>query len=211
MMQTEKRNLSNDQWVQSSKGLWLPKQFQEQQRLPELLITSSNKIPKKPWMEKLIAGKSLWEWISLLLVPLLVGVGTIWVVNQQTTLQIALSIQQHRCDQEIAQEARWDDILKAYRDGIDTLILSNGLKQSRQGDNVRMVAQSRTLDVLRQVDRSRKEAIIAYLADLGLVQGGYFSLGRGWNGKEPIISLYGVDLRFAHEMRNEVLTRRKQG
>ncbi len=164
----------------------------KQQHFP-LLSSSLNK--KKLWTERMIVGKSVWEWLSLLLVPLLIGLGTIWVTNQQTTLQNALSEQQYRNDQDIAQQARWDDILKAYRDGIDTLVLTDGLRTSHEGDDVQRVAHSRTLDVLRQVDQSRKGAVIAYLGDLGLIQGGYRDNKGIWYEEKSIISLDGVDLR----------------
>jgi len=201
-MKAKQQTARQDGLVQALSGLWLPNQYQPQ----------PSPRNRQSWTEKVLAGKTLWDWMSLLLVPLLVGIGTIVVTAQQTDAQNALSQQlhnldqrqhasdqsiaeqQHTSDQNIAQQARYDGLLKNYRDGIDTLLLTSGLRTAPLGSDVRRIAHSRTLDVLRQVDASRKGAVVTYLADLGLVQGGYFDTTAKWHIVVPAISLYRADL-----------------
>lgn len=174
--------------------LWLPPHL----NTPQANNSSPSASPVQPtpkirntqWAWLGLGDKALWDWLSLLFVPLLVGVGTIAVMMQQNSL----SEQQHQNDQNIARQTRSDDLLKAYRDGIDTLLLSSNLRAASQDSDVRRVARSRTLDILRQVDATRKGFVIAYLADLGLVQGGSFDNKAVWHPEDPVISLRGTDL-----------------
>jgi uncharacterized protein YjbI with pentapeptide repeats len=225
-MDTKGQNTpAQHQLVQAPSGLWLPRQAQntsQSNAQPHLVQTSSalptqatpqKQIPstiRHSWPEKTLAGKTLWEWMSLLLVPLLVGIGTIAVTWQQTYAQNALSQQQYENAQkiaqqarlndiQIAQQARFDDIFKEYRNSISTLILDKNLKTSPSGNDVKSIAHSQTLAVLRQVDGDRKGKVIAYLADLGLIQGEHLEAVDGQQReKEPTISLFGADLSFAN-------------
>jgi uncharacterized protein YjbI with pentapeptide repeats len=139
--------------------------------------------------------------MSLLLIPLLVGIGTIWVTNRQTDAQNALSVQlhqsdqaQHQQDEKRAQQARWDDLLKQYRDGIDDLLLHNGLRQAHPGDTVSEIAHARTLDALRAVDPSHRRVVIDYLNNLHLIQGIFWDSEGHWHRQQAVISLWGADL-----------------
>ena len=180
------RQLPRQLWTQSSHGLWLPKPVSHQNH---------------PWTEKQLLGKSLWEWISLLLVPLLIGVATVWVTNRQTDAQNALSEQQYRSSQQIAQQESWDGIMAEYQDKIGDLLLTYGLKESPPKSIIREVARSQTLDVLRRVDDTRKGDIIAYLIDLGLVQSSPWQTGKDGSilpsQRPPVISLSKADLSGA--------------
>jgi hypothetical protein len=55
-------------------------------------------------LQRQFAGKTLWDWISLLLIPLLIGIGTIVVTYRQTDAQEALSMQLHQSDQAQHQQ-----------------------------------------------------------------------------------------------------------
>src|SRR5437773_10977437 len=106
-MPTKQNHSREEHWTQSTHGLWLPPSYQK----PQSPSSPSSRRSKTPWTDWRVAGKSLWEWMSLLLIPLLVGLGTIWVTNQQTIQQNALAQQlhirdeqTHKSDQEIAQQ-----------------------------------------------------------------------------------------------------------
>jgi uncharacterized protein YjbI with pentapeptide repeats len=148
---------------------------------------------KKQWGKSLL-DKSLWDWISLLLLPSLIGLGTIVVTNQQTNAQNTLSNQQYQQSQQLAQQVRWEDILNAYEDKISDFIVTDNLKQSQDGSDIQEVARSQTLDVLRRVDTNRRGAVIIYLEDLELVQGNVSQYGY----RPPIIDLSDADLEEAN-------------
>jgi hypothetical protein len=148
-----------------------------------------------------VGGKTVWDWLSLLLIPLLIG--TIFVTNRQTDAQNALSAQLHQSDQaqhqhdaKLAQEARWDDLLRQYRDSIDNLLFYNGLRHAHPGDDVSEIAHARTLDILGAVDPSRRGLVINYLSNLGLIQGGFWDKGQ-WHPAKVNVSLSEANLKGA--------------
>lgn len=210
--------------TQAPNGLWFPTTYQVDQDtseyiaspvltapavlpMPELVQGSSLKA-KKPWTPRMLAGRPLWDWMSLLvglfLIPVCVGIATVEVTNRQTDAQNALSQQlhgqdtlQHRSDQEIAQQARYDDLFQVYHESIDQLLLESRLRTFALGSDVQDIAHSRTLDILRQIDTTRKRLVISYLSDLKLVETGYFPPPPdNWRDlPPPVVSLAGADLR----------------
>jgi hypothetical protein len=90
-------------------------------------------------------GKTLWDWLNLLgvlLVPLMIGAGTIWVTNQQALI----SQDQHKSDQAIALDQQRATTLKTYMDDITQLLLYEGLRESKAEDAaVRVTARAKTL------------------------------------------------------------------
>jgi hypothetical protein len=67
------------------------------------------------------------------------------------------------------------------------LLLENELRTSDEGSEVRTLARARTLTVLGTLDDpSRKEAVIQFLGEAGLIQGG--------DKRGPTIPLRGADL-----------------
>jgi uncharacterized protein YjbI with pentapeptide repeats len=169
-------------------------------------VSGKRKQPR-PWTHREVFGRPLWDWLSLLLVPVLLTLSTIlstgWLTYHESRGQNALSVQlhqsdqvQHQLDERLAQQARWDDLLKAYRDEIDALLLDHGLRQAHPGDDVSEIAHARTLDILMQIDAAHKRSVLTYLSNLRLVQaGGRESQGR-WRAS-PVVSLRRADVSGA--------------
>lgn len=157
------------------------------------------------------ADKTLWDWISVLLIPLMVGIGTIVLMNQQNVL----SQEQHKSDRNIAEDNRKQDlaiasdqlqesVLKTYRDDIKDLIVNQSLLKSHPGDEVRSLAQSYTYDALRKLEADKNGLLVQFLSDLGLVSSdennGPIILLERANLTEAKLSethLSGEDLRWA--------------
>jgi uncharacterized protein YjbI with pentapeptide repeats len=123
--------------------------------------------------------KDVREWLNILgvlLIPLLIGVYTVVSNTQQTTL----AQQQHDSDQRIAQQSRQADAanqldqqreaaLKTYEDDLSTLLLDRHLHDSQPGDEVRIVALDKTLQVLHRLDGPRNARAIQFLQDAQLI------------------------------------------
>jgi uncharacterized protein YjbI with pentapeptide repeats len=160
--------------------------------------TAAQSQPKKDRIG--LRGKTLWDWLNLLgvlLVPLMIGVGTILITVQQS----AISLSQHESDQRIASSQRDSDqkiandqfqesLLKTFRDDINHLVLDQHLLTAKQNDPVRIMAQSYTNDALRKLDASRRALVVRFLSDLQLVVSD--------PGNSPLISLWGADLPEAN-------------
>lgn len=154
------------------------------------------------------AGKTLWDWFGVLLVPLILGVGTILITAQQSAISQSqhesdqrIAISQHESDQKIAESQRNSDlsiannqfqeaILKTFRDDISHLVFDEHLLTAKLYDPVQVMAQSYTNDALRKLDLSRRVLLVQFLSDLHLV--------TSTPGNFPLISLFKIDLRGAN-------------
>ena len=143
--------------------------------------------------------KTLWDWLQLLVVPLLIfflGIGFTWVQNQ-TSLQIAKDNRAQ--DLQIARDTQEEATLKAYLDDMTTLLLDKKLGSQAVADKVAsadaaVVAQAKTLTALsRLTDGRRKGRLLIFLDEAQLIG---FSDGYG-KLHNPIINLVGADLRHA--------------
>lgn len=119
--------------------------------------------------------KTLWDWMQLLIIPVVLALGGLW-----------FNLQQSRTEREIAADHQREDILEAYLDRMSSLLLDYQLRDSHPGSQIREVAHVRTLTVLRKLDPVRKAALLMFLQDSGLIF-----------GEKAILILDGADLTKA--------------
>jgi uncharacterized protein YjbI with pentapeptide repeats len=143
-------------------------------------------------------GKTVWNWLGLLIVPLaLAGIG-FWFTGQQDArqqriedqrAQQAQQIENQRAEaeRELAEQRTQDEALQAYLSQMSSLILENELRESKEDSEVRTLARARTLTVLSRLDASRKTAVIQFLAEAQLIQ--------STKGRRSVIALVEADLR----------------
>ena len=105
-------------------------------------------------------GITLWAWVKLLIVPAVLAAGGLWFNRQQRDREM-----------EIAEQRGQDEALQAYLDGMSQLLTDKDqpLHQTPPGDILRMVAQARTLTVLRRLDGERKGRVLQFLHESRLV------------------------------------------
>jgi len=117
-------------------------------------------------------GKTLWDWLGILIVPTFLLIGGI-VVNS--------SIQRN-------EQARDDDRLKEqalqnFLDHMGELLLKEHLADPDAGIDARIVARAQTLTTLRGLDGERKAVVVRFLFESNLI-----------TGSKPIIDLSTADL-----------------
>ena len=122
-------------------------------------------------------NKTLWDWLSLVLLPLFVS-GTVALLEKS----------ERKADREIAEDNQREIALQNYFDAMTTLILDKGLRNSKEDEEVRNIAQAKTTSTLRRLDAERKVKLVRFLSSLSLLEGFY------QNRVFPIISLEGEDL-----------------
>jgi hypothetical protein len=145
---------------------------------------------RKPWTLREFGGKTFWDWMGLLIVPVVLSLITVVFAWQQDIRQNEIENKRANAERELARERAQDEVLQAYLDQISGLLLGRDLRASEKGSEVRTLARARTLTALRRLDPSRKEELLQFLVEADLVQ--------GVDGRDPIISLRGADLRGAH-------------
>jgi uncharacterized protein YjbI with pentapeptide repeats len=123
-------------------------------------------------------AKTLWNWMELLLFPLLFGSGFFLVYRlQRDTARWRAAL-----DLEIATGSQQESALQAYVDRISELLIKEKLSRFST-DEIRNVARLRTLTLLRGLDPKRKSRALLFLKESALIE------------REAVIDLCGADLR----------------
>ena len=121
---------------------------------------------------KLKPAKTLWDWMQLLIVPsVLAGAA------------LGFNVMNSRTQENITDDNQRETALQAYFDKMSELLLHKGLRTSRKNAEVRSVARTRTISVLRALDKERKSLLIQFLQESQLI-----------NTTNTIIYLWDADL-----------------
>jgi hypothetical protein len=151
--------------------------------------TADEKEGRKPWTLREFGGKTLWDWLQLLIVPVVLSLITVVFAWQQDIRQDQIESKRANAERELARERAQDEALQAYLSQMGSLLLEKDLRTSKEDSEVRTLARARTLTVLGRLDPSRKTAVMQFLVEADLVQ--------RVDGKDPNISLSGAALTSA--------------
>jgi uncharacterized protein YjbI with pentapeptide repeats len=108
--------------------------------------------------DELHRGKTLWDWMELLIIPIVLSVGAL-IFNR------VLAANERR----IASERAQDTALQSYLDSMTELLLEKQLRSSLVGSEVTDIARARTLTVLGALGGKRKGIVLRFLYEAGLV------------------------------------------
>jgi hypothetical protein len=117
-----------------------------------------------------VRGKTLWDWMELLVIPLALAGGAFYLNRSERTIE-----------REIVTDRQQEAALQSYLDRMADLLLKEKLSTSNS-EEVRKVARIRTLTLLRGLDARRKGLVLQFLYEADLIR----------------ISNHVVDLRHAH-------------
>ena len=158
--------------------LWLPPLSPKDQ---EKLNHEQHNQRKAIIKETGFSGKTLWNWLQLLIVPLMLAGGGLWFTSQQNLTSLQLSQRQHDTDIQLVNDQQRETTLKTYLDDMSDLLLNHHLRQSKPGEEVSRIARERTLTTLRRLDAPRNRIVLQFLQDEQLI-----------GVKNPVIDLSGV-------------------
>jgi uncharacterized protein YjbI with pentapeptide repeats len=152
--------------------------------------------------------KTLWDKLNLfgtLSIPLVVVLATIlfgwWQVHLadlQHQSDQKLAQQQHDSDQQQALDQQRQATLVAYQDNMKDLLLNRGLFTSKSGDEVRVIALTKTLSAMRQLDGKRNRFLLQFLQDAHLIGNHSANIVSFQNADMSSIDLRGVDFSGAN-------------
>jgi len=139
--------------------------------------------------------KTLWNWMDLLLVPFVLAAGAYLfnksekaherkIAEQQRENERVLAAKRAKAELEISKDRQQQVALESYFDKMTALLLDKGLRTSGEDDEVRTIARTRTLTVLRGLDGNRRGQVLQFLYEAGLI-----------TGQNPIINLSFAYLR----------------
>ena len=110
--------------------------------------------------------KSLWDWLELLIVPLILAIGGWWISHVEKLRS------QNLKDTEVLVlvEKQRQDSLQKYIDDMTSLLLGNITDEWDEDDIIlNAVIISQTLATLKMLDGTRKGILLQFLCDLGLI------------------------------------------
>jgi len=116
-------------------------------------------------------SKTLWDWLDLLLIPLIIAVAG-WYFSKT----------EKKSEKAREKEKNQQSIRENYLKTITSLLLEHNLKESKRGDEIRSVAKAYTTTFLINADNARKGIILQFLFESNLIS------------EKPVIDLLGVNL-----------------
>jgi uncharacterized protein YjbI with pentapeptide repeats len=136
-------------------------------------------------------GKTLWDWLQLLFVPILLAIGGAWFTNRQT-----------RESNVENKDNQRETALQTYLDTMSELLLHEKLSISVESDaeseGVQKIARIRTLTVLPRLDGARKRNVLQFLYEAGLIETANGANDGTSGNHNPIVDLNGADFRGAN-------------
>jgi hypothetical protein len=111
--------------------------------------------------------KTLWDWMSLLLVPLMIAGIASWFTWWQNNSQQALGARQQA---QLAESQAQYSALQSYIDQMSQLIDERDLLSSGEGEFVFTLAQTRTTTTITQLDGEQNQIVTRFLSGSGLLR-----------------------------------------
>lgn len=129
--------------------------------------------------------KTLWDWMDLLIIPLVLALGVFALNSSERTRERETEKKRARAQQQIEANRHYEAALQSYLDRMTELLLKDKLRTARNKE-ARNVARIRTLSVLRGLDGARKGIVLRFLYEAGLI-----------NKDRPIVDLRTAELGWA--------------
>jgi uncharacterized protein YjbI with pentapeptide repeats len=143
-------------------------------------------------------AKTLWDWLQLLVIPLVLA-GLAFLLNtSQTDREQRREDQRAALQRATAADAAREEALRAYLTQMSGLMLDRHLLRSRPDADVRAVARTVTLTALRRVDAERRGLMVRFLHEARLL------LPRDTKVKLHDANLRSADLRRAFLVQAEL-------
>jgi hypothetical protein len=135
-------------------------------------------------------GMTVRNWLELLVVPLvLLGIGLLFQIQQNGVEKRRLEAAQH-----IEEQRAQDEALQTYLEQMGQMLLDKDrpLRQSKEGDEVQLLARARTVTILRRLDSARNRDILQFLREARLVPSNRYDI------QEHIVKLDASNLSEAN-------------
>lgn len=133
------------------------------------------------WKATGFLDKTLWDWLQLLIVPVILAGGGLAFTWKSTRTERHIAEKRYEQDQELAQrryeqdqqialDKQREDLLQIYLDRMSELLIEKQLRSSQSDDDVCNVAQARTMSILIRLDATRVGYVFSFLRQAGLLK-----------------------------------------
>src|SRR5215212_4563039 len=140
--------------------------------------------------ENVQPSKTLWEWLGLLVVPMILAAGG-FLLNrlqqQQKEHEEQIERAQRGREEAATIQRAQDEALRAYLDQMSDLMVDREMRKKSENPDLRRLAQARTLAILLGLDQDRKRRPLKLIYELSLIM-----------KEEPILNLKNAGLDTAN-------------
>jgi uncharacterized protein YjbI with pentapeptide repeats len=151
-------------------------------------------------------GKTLWDWLQLLFIPIMLAFGGFWLnqlqksreekaTEERTKIEQEATEKRAEVEREIAEDNQRETALQDYIMKISELLLHENL---RDKDDVRIIARAQVVTVLPRLDGRRKGSMLLFLSEARLIEQPNPTIAFGAAGVHGA-DLSGVDLNGIHK------------
>ena len=170
-------------------------------------VPEQDEASRGAWTRRELGGKTVWDWLQLLIVPIMHSLITIAFTWQQDVRQQRIEDSRTERVRKIEEQRAQQATLQAYLDQMGTLLLDRDLHGADEDSDVRRLARARTLVVLDALGSGRQNKVFRFLSETELIQ-------ARTGDRPPIIglkyaSLRGFELRGKQLLANTDLTQAK--
>lgn len=125
--------------------------------------------PVRWWLSG-VSGKTSWQWLELLIVPLFLAMGAFYLENRVEQRQERIATERYKQEAEIADSQAKQEVLDSYLEKMQGLMLDRGLRDSLEDSEVRSVARAITTTAIKELDDGRNALLINFLQESTLIQ-----------------------------------------
>ena len=131
------------------------------------------------WVTSGLSGKTSWEWLELLIVPLGLAIGAFYLENRVENRQERIAAERYEQERNIADERVNQSVLDGYLEKMQGLLLDRNLRKSPEDSEVWIVARAITTTAMRELGSERNGLLINFLHESNLINANNLSTGGG--------------------------------
>ena len=126
---------------------------------------------KASWKKRSgFGGKTFWDWLNLLILPIILGVGGLWFTAQQEWRQQDLEDRRAARELHLAEQVAQENAVQAYLDQMSDLIQAHDLLSCKTSCWEKIaLARGRTETVVQRLDADHNRSIVRFLAGADLL------------------------------------------
>jgi uncharacterized protein YjbI with pentapeptide repeats len=114
-------------------------------------------------------AKTLWEWLGLFIVPVMLAAGGFLLNRWQKERDEAIQQAQKEREAIGANQRAQDEALRAYLDQMSNLIVDQKMREAPEDSDTHRLAQARTIAILLGLDQDRKKRPLKLIYELRLI------------------------------------------
>jgi uncharacterized protein YjbI with pentapeptide repeats len=115
-----------------------------------------------------IQGKKLWDWMELLIIPLVLAIGAFFLNHSERSVEHQIANERIELEREIAKDRQQEVAFQTYIDRMSELLLKEKLRTTEKPE-VRDVARTRTVSIMRVLDTKRSNLVIQFLREAQII------------------------------------------